>query len=270
MKLLPPRLSAVVGVALCLATAVPAVNAEMLPNTFGNGGDVVVRRNNSGRENDGFLRIKTQSGDTETNGNDRIGLLKFDLTALTEPVTNAAVRLELPRGQATGHPNNTFDPGETLYLYGIPDAATGEDFDEATINFASSPYLTGAGSATNPRPITDATANGVNDDLAVLLDTYTFTATSDAGELVDFQSAALTTYLQADTNGIASFILTVSQGTVAKTGVFVSDTGTEGTPLPPTLLTNADAPVPEPAAAVLFSMWLLGGQLVRGRNQRCC
>lgn len=269
MKLLPPRLSAAVGVALYLATAAPPAIAEMLPNTFGNGGDVVVRRNNSGRENDGFLRIKNQSGASENNGNDRVGLLKFDLSGLSEPVTNAAVRLELPRGQATGHPNNTFDAGETLYLYGIPDAATGEDFDEATINFASSPYLTGTGSVSNPRPLTDATANGVNDDLVILLDTYTFAATSDAGQLIDFRSAALTAFVQADTNNIASFILAVSQGTVAKTGVFVSDTGTEGTPLPPALLTNADAPVPEPASATLFAMSLFGSQIVRGRRRRC-
>jgi hypothetical protein len=269
MKLLPPRLGTVIGATLSLAMAAPCAQAEMLPNTFGNGGDVVVRRNNSGRENDGFLRIKTQSGDTETNGNDRIGLLKFDLTGLTDPATNAAVRLELPRGQATGHPNNTYDAGDTLFLYGVPDTATGEDFDEATINFASSPYLTGAGSVTNPRALTDATANGVNDDLVILLDTYTFAATSDAGDLVDFQSAALTAFLQADTNRITSFLLASSQGAALKTGVFVSDTGAEGTPLPPTLLTNADAPVPEPTAATLFSMSLLGFQLVRGRNRRC-
>ncbi len=268
MNLLPPQRSAAIVATLCLATLAQTASAEMLPNTFGNGGDVVLRRNNT-VENDGFLRIKTQSGDTETHGNDRIGLLKFDLSGLSEPVTNAAVRLELPRGQSSGHSGNTYDAGDTLYLYGIPDAAADEDFDEATITFASSPYLTGSGSVTDPRPLTDTTPNGVNDDVAVLLDTYTFAATSDAGDLVDFQSSALTAFLQADTNNIATFILSVSQTDPFKTAVFVSDTGAEGTPLPPTLLTNANAPVPEPTAAVLFAMSLLGAQLVGGRQQRC-
>ena len=55
--------------------------------------------------------------------------------------------------------------------------------------------------------------------------------------------AALRSFLQADTNNIASFILTVSQSNATKTAVFVSDTGTEGTPLHPTLLTNVDVPM---------------------------
>lgn len=263
MKILHP-----IAAAFCVLTVASPTLAEMLPNSFGVGDDVVIRRNNSGRENDGFLRIKTQSGDTENHGNDRVGLLKFDLSGLTEAITASALRLELPRGASNGFPNNTFDAGDTLYLYGVPDTGADEDFDESAINFASSAYMTGVGSVTDPRPVTDLTANGVNDDLVPLLATYTFAATSDAGDLVDFQSAALTSFLQADTNDIATFILAVSKGDVFKTAVFVSDTGTEGTPLPPTLLTNADAPVPEPAAGALMAASLACLRFGHGREAR--
>ncbi|MCO6047121.1 PEP-CTERM sorting domain-containing protein [Aeoliella sp. ICT_H6.2] len=217
--------------------------AETLTNIAGTGGDVVVRRNNN-TENDGFLRIKNQGGDGEASGNDRIGLLKFDLSGLSESITAGGVQLELPRGESTGQAVNTFDAGDILYLYGVPDLGADENFDEASVTFASFPYLTGDGSVTTVRPETDLTGNGVNDDLVPLLDTFTFSEQSDAGDLVTFTGGSLTSFLQADTNDIATFILTVSQTQdVFKTAVFVSDTGTEGTPLPPTLLTNGDVPM---------------------------
>jgi hypothetical protein len=62
----------------------------------------------------------------------------------------------------------------------------------------------------------------------------------------------------AGANNTATFILTVSQSNATKTAVFVSDTGTEGTPLPPTLLTNSDARVPEPATATLLALAGIG------------
>jgi hypothetical protein len=229
--------------ALLVAATVPVtVFAEVTNNVFGPGGDVVLRRNNA-TENDGFMRIKTQSGDTENNGNDRIGLLKFDLSGLSEGINESIVRLEMPRGPSTGHPNNTFDPGVQLFLYGIPDGGDAENFDEATVTFANFPYATGSTSVTNPRPALDLTANGINDETAILLDTFMFNELSDAFDLVNFQSPELTAFLQADTNNIATFILGASQMNFAKTGVFVPDTGTEGTPLPPTLLTNVDVPL---------------------------
>ncbi|QDV71936.1 PEP-CTERM sorting domain-containing protein [Botrimarina mediterranea] len=228
---------------LMAVAAVPAtLCAEVTNNVFGVGGDVVLRRNNT-IENDGFLRIKTQSGDTETSGNDRIGLLKFDLSGLTEGVSESILRLELPRGVSSGHPSNNFDAGDQLFLYGIPNGGAEENFDEATVSFATFPYFTGGGSVVDPRPASDTTANGINDEVAILLDTFLFDEPSDAFDLVNFQSPELTAFLQADTNDIATFILGVSQTDPFKTAVFVSDTGTEGTPLPPTLLTNDDVPL---------------------------
>ena len=242
------RACLVVTSMLCLFSQI--VDAESINNIAGIGGDVELRRLGT-TVNDGFLRIKNQAGDLENSGNDRVGLIKFDLSLLTQPISQASVRVELPRGASTAQPLNTFDAGETLFLYGIPDLASGENFNEATVTFANSPYTTGTGGSVNPRPAADLTGNGVNDTLAVLLDTYTFAVQSDAGQLVDFWGSAVTDFLQADTNNIASFLLTVSQSNATKTAVIVSDTGTGGTRLPPTLLTNGDAIVPEPTTAFL-------------------
>lgn len=257
-------------VAMCMAVLLGTISASsataaILYNSQGAGGDLMVQRNSaSAQRADGLLLIKIQSGDAENNNNDRIGLLKFDLTQLpAESIAAASVRINLPRGVATGQPNNAFAAGDSLYLYGVPNGSAGENFIlDTSTTFSNHPNLTGVGSVTNPRPGTDLTPNGVNDDLVPLLATYTFASQSDAGQFVDFHSSTLTSFLQADTNGIATFILTKGGQTLnfaAKTPTITSGQGSLATSNPtwrPALLTNSDAVVPEPTS---IAMLLLGG-----------
>ncbi|MBX3435639.1 MAG: hypothetical protein KF847_20165 [Pirellulales bacterium] len=230
-----------------LALMAHSSHAAVVTNAQGSGGNVVVRRSSASEPlaaDDGtFLRFKFQSGANENVNTDRIPILKFDLSALpAEPVTAASLRIHLPRGASTNQTSNRFDAGETLYLYGVPNGLAGENVDLAPANttFANYPYLTGVGSVTNPRPATDLTVNGVNDDLVTLLATYTFAAPSDAGDFVTFQSSALASFLQADDNGIATFLLTM--GTIQdfnKTPV-VSAAGAVDANHRPSLRTNND------------------------------
>lgn len=255
----------------------PTATAAILYNSQGAGGDLMVQRNGaSAQRADGLLLIKIQSTDAENNGNDRLGLLKFDLTQLpAESIAAASVRINLPRGAATSQPNNAFAAGDSLYLYGVPDGSAGENFTlDTSTTFANYPNFTGVGSIANPRPAADLTANGVNDSLVPLLATYTFAATSDAGQFVDFHSSALTSFLQADANGIATFILTNGKQTInsgSKTPTVTSGQGDKATNNPiwrPALLTNADAVVPEPTS---IAMLLLGGgcaSVLPRRNSR--
>lgn len=201
---------------VALALMTQSSQAATVTNAQGSGGNVVVRRNSASEptptDTGEFLRLKYQSGSTENNNTDRIGLFKFDLNLLpAEPITVASLRIHLPRGASSSQPNNRFDAGEILYLYGIPNGAAGENFslDPLQTLFVDNPYLTGTGSVTNPRPATDLTVNGVNDDLLPLLATYTFEKNSDAGEFVNFHSNELTSFLQADSNKTASFVLTM-------------------------------------------------------------
>ena len=228
-----------------------SAGAEMITTLDGTGGDITLRRGNV-TDNGALLLTKNQSGNAENNNNDRLNLLKFDLASLSESILTAIVRLEMPRGAATSQPSNTFDAGETVYLYGIPDGHAGENFNEATTTYANSPFLTGTGTTNGARPVTDLTGNSVSDSAAILLDTHTFVAVTNAGEYVDFRSQALRAFLMADTNDIASFILTVSQSNATKTPVFNSDTRT-GAGLRPTLLTNANAPEPTAAVLIVFA-----------------
>lgn len=201
---------------IVLATLANSSHAATVNNSQGAGGNVVLRRGSASEpvpaDTGEFLRIKFQSGTAENNNTDRLGLLKFDLTSLpAEPITVASLRIHLPRGASSGQPNNRFDAGETLYLYGVPNGAAGEDFslDPLQTLFVDNPYVTGTGSVSNPRPAIDLTANGVNDDLLPLLATYTFANNSDAGDFVNFHSNELTSFLQADSNKIATFMLTM-------------------------------------------------------------
>ncbi len=201
---------------IVLATLASSSSAATVNNSQGAGGNVVIRRNSVSEpvptDTGEFLRLKFHSGTAENNNNDRIGLLKFDLTSLpAEPINVATLRIHLPRGASSGQTNNRFDAGETLYLYGLPNGAAGENFslDPLQTLFVDNPYVTGAGSVSNPRPATDLTVNGVNDDLLPLLATYTFATNSDAGDFVNFQSNELTSFLQADSNDIATFMLTM-------------------------------------------------------------
>lgn len=240
--------------------------ADLVTTLDGSGDDVVVRRG-SATENDAFLRLKNQSGNLENNNNDRVGLLKFDLTLLSPGITAATVRLQMPRGASNSFPLNTFDAGETLFLYGVPDGAAGENFNPATVTFANYPYTTGTTSGSGTRPVADTTGNNVNDTLIPLLGTYTFAAVSNAGDIVDFGGPTLQSFLAADTNGIATFVLTVSISNATKTPVFNSDTATTLVnglpPILPTLLTNADAAaVPESSRAILA--------LICGAIVTCC
>ncbi len=270
------RLSAFTALLFALISA-PSASGVILYNSQGAGGDLMVQRNNvSAQRADGLLLIKIQSGDAENNGNDRLGLIKFDLTQLpAESISAASVRISLPRGAATGQPNNAFAAGDSLYLYGVPDGSAGEDFAlDTTTTFANYPHFTGVGSVANPRPASDLTANGVNDDLTPLLATYTFEAASDAGQFVDFHSSALTSFLQADSNGIATFILATGGQTInpaTKTPTVASGQGDVATNNPtwrPALLTNSDAVVPEPTSIAMLLSGASCAVALRRRSAR--
>lgn len=257
------------------AMSASSATAAILYNSQGAGGDLMVQRNSaSAQRPDGLVLIKIQSGDAENNNNDRLGLLKFDLTQLpAESIATASIRISLPRGAATAQPNNAFAVGDSLYLYGVPNGSAGENFTlDTSTTFANFPYFTGPGSVANPRPVTDLTANGVNDSLVPLLATHTFTSASDAGQFVDFHSSALTSFLQADSNGIATFILTTGGQTLnpaTKTPTITSGQGDLATNNPtwrPALLTNADAVVPEPTSIALLLLGATGASVSRRRH----
>lgn len=226
-----------------------AADAAIITTADGAGSDYAMRRStdNASPESAPYLRIKNRSAtipNEERSGDDRIAVLNFDTTLEPNPITAAAVVVTTDLNAT-----NQFLAGETLYLYGIPDAQSGENYQSHS--FMAFPYSTGLNGATDPRPATDLLQNNVNDDLAVLLDSITFASPTVAGDPITFQSAALTSFVAADTNGIASFILTVSSTQSSHTPVIASAENTVRAH--PTLLSNESAPVPEPSGCVLLA-----------------
>jgi hypothetical protein len=250
--------------ACLICVSCSAAEGAIITTGDGAGSDLQLRRNNNATESDIYLRItnKPLSGNTENNtGGDRIAVLNFDLSLLAIPVTSAALSLTTDLGAS-----NQFQPGETLYLYGIPDGGPDENY--TSTSFTEFDYSTGVNGAVNPRPVDDLTPNHVNDNLAQLLSTITFADATVAGQPIVFQSAQLTAFLASDTNGMASFILTVSQVGSSFTPVIASNENANQAP--PTLLLNEHAPVPEPASALLGLglAALLGRRACRGPRRR--
>jgi hypothetical protein len=200
-----------------------------------------------------------KNGDAATAGSntDRITFLRF-ATAGLEPVTAASVTLAVH--------NNSVPAGFQVLLYGVPDGAANENFDEGTITFANSGYTTNASN-------NDATDNNVLDALLTPLGSYTFPTAIPQGAAgtspgtITFSDAggALTSFLDADTNGVATFILTTPTITVSNTVAFYSRDNTSSQAVP-TLATNADAvAVPEPAGAAVVGLLGAAGLLRRRR-----
>jgi hypothetical protein len=225
--------------AAAIALSVNAAVAETRNTSFGNGDDVVLRRGIANpTDNGALLIVKNQSGDAENVNNDRVALIKLDLSGLA-PIGESVLRFQTVRATPA---TNTFAAGETLMLYGIKENAAFENFDPATVTWAGIPYMTGTDSAALRQPA-DTSSNNVNDTLAdiSLLSSFTFSTASTAGTIVDFSSLALTSFLQTDVNDVATFIVTALQTNAGNTSVLSnSDTGTEGGFPPPTLRTNTD------------------------------
>lgn len=230
-----------------------AAPVTIFTTTDGNGdsiagADTFVTRNSVANASaDSNLAVVNRAA--ADNNADRVSFVRFDSTGLT-PANVTAATLRLTLGA------NASPAGLVLQIFGIPDAATNENFDASTVTFANSGYTTGTGS-----PIAnDATDNTVLDSVLTLLGTI---ATPTISTTYTFSSPELLSFLQADTNGIASFVLTTTTITSGGTStpVFVSTEGGTADTAPALLVQS----IPEPTALAIFG---LGGCAAVARRRR--
>ncbi|MFI4859438.1 MAG: PEP-CTERM sorting domain-containing protein [Phycisphaerales bacterium JB063] len=224
-----------------------AVHAEIL-TTFTDGDDWSIVRNGSVTEN--RILVKNTDDTTFDPGVDRIGVVQFSGLMLS-PVTAASVRVDIER---TAESNN-YLAGETLSLWGVADGDAQEGITQAdawdTISYIS--------------PDGDATNNNLLDSALVFLGSITFAADT-SGDVIDFFGPSVTSFVQADTNGLLTFLLT-NEGNTANddTVLFYNEDSTaDAGQSYPALLTNADAVVPEPGSLALLAA---GGFMLRRRRQ---
>jgi hypothetical protein len=215
-------------------------------------------------------QINVKFGTSATTATTRKGFVRFDLspvspaTGASTDFTAAALRLGVTifsGGTATS---------ATFNVFGLNDGQASEVFTEGT----GQTNVTGA---TPPNPIVygnapgmDDSSDGVNNNLfangGAPLATFTVT-TSDVGGYVTASSQALTDFLNADTDNVATLVLTrrsTGSGTADNLLNSLFASRQHATLRGPTLLTNES--VPEPGSASLVG--LAGAAALLARRQR--
>jgi hypothetical protein len=133
----------------------------------------------------------------------RKAYLRFDLSTVPTSVksaTGASVGLTI--APAEGH--SPADKAWTFQVYGLKDAAKNEDWPEKTTNWNNAP----ANDIQSPSALTED---------ALPLGTFTVTGKGEQGKTVTFSSPELLRFLQNDSNGMATLLITRSEAGDAKT-----------------------------------------------------
>ena len=203
----------------------PDTTAVSITTNDGNGADAYVRLGNPTTNYDGAdLTVKNAGGGSTT----RKGYLRFDLAALPAQAIDASIMFDVALNNQGG--GGTTPQEYTVNVFGLDDAHAGENWVETGINWNNAPA--------------NGSNNGVTGDAALL---GTFDVSDDAaGSSTLFSSPDLLDFINADTDGLATFILTRQVNNGSHNLIFAS--GEDGTLMAPTLtLGFSTAPVPEPA-----------------------
>lgn len=236
----PTLTAAVVAFATLAAPAVPTAMAAII-TTYDVDGDTYYRRDAKGTNYGGSDGLQTK---TSSSSNDRNALLRFDIGAQANTLDTASLSLFV-----------NFSSTRTYAIYGIPDLTTYELFDENAVNFNNLDD--------GVDQIADFSGNSLNETSLTALGTFT-TATTDQNTAVLFSSAALKTFINDDTNGTISFVISRVTANSAVDG-FRSKEATPDTDgdFSQLILTTSSAPIPEPASLALVA---LGGVLMLRRR----
>ncbi len=177
-------------------TVAPSATVVITTDT-GNGADAFVYSRSSG--NFGASDVIAIKRDTALSGNNRKGYLRFDITSITQSISD--ISLELTYVGKT--PDTSANPS-TYRVYGLLDGHIGENWGELAINWSNAP-----GNNTS-------STIGVLPDETELLGTFalSFPGTS-VGDKVIFASDTLRDFVQADTDGMVTFIVVREQANFA-------------------------------------------------------
>lgn len=224
-------------IAMCLAFNGQALAAIIdLDTRAGSGADSYVstwpgeRDTNFGTTDTFYLK-----NDLGTGFVNRKGYVRFDLSSINQPINDASLRLSFVEDTHTTPAVWSFN------VFGLVDGLAGEDWSETGITWNNAP-----GNDT-------ASGGSLLGGQASLLGSFDIdTSTLAAGEGVTFSSPALTSFLQSDTNDLATLVFIRPDRTLTNVGFATKEHDTFA---PPTLTLTT---VPVPGAVVLFGTGLLG------------
>ena len=173
----------------------------------------------------------------------RKGYLRFDHSSINEPINNAILRLSFVEDTHTTFATWTFN------VYGLLDGHSGENWLETGITW-------------NNAPANNTSSGGVLGSETLFLGSFNIdTSTLVAGDVVNFSSSGLTSFIQNDTNDLATLILIRQDLTLTNVGFATKE---HAAFTPPTLALST---IPVPAAVWLFGSGLLGLiGIARGRK----
>ena len=162
-----------------------------ITTAFGNGADAQTDEYNKSSTAGGNSAINVRWLNTTADRNDNI-VLRFDISHLGKAVvTNAALELVKYRNHGGG----------PMCLYGVINGQPGDtlgDWSEATLSYANAPWIE------QDETFDDNDLIGTN----VVKLINAFPVAGDSGDVMSSQSEDLLTFIQSDTNGLVTLILT--------------------------------------------------------------
>ena len=181
--------SAALLAALMMAQATPTT----IGTYEGNGADLNVRGGTVANDNhnNAWLRVRNATNLDSA----RKAYMRFDLSKLASPVknaTSASVTLQMLPAEGNSPPDENW----TFDIFGLNDGAPEENWGETTVTW-------------NNAPVSDPDSPVVLEtDKVAALGQFSVVGKGVAGDKIVFSTPALLKFLQSDTDGLATFIIT--------------------------------------------------------------
>jgi len=198
-----------------LAAAMVGVAAPSFAATIAVSADTWVREDNAGsnRNGDAFMNVRTASA-----GSNDVVLLRFDLSTMGGPAAGVSLDLTWQRSDSTST--------RTLSLWGINDAAADDvAWDETAVTYTNAPGLNSDGltiatEITNGN--TDLDIHDIDGSQVTSLIVNQAYGPQVEAATYSFTGAALDAFLNADTNGIVTFLITRDTNTSGNQARFMT------------------------------------------------
>lgn len=200
-----------------------------------------------------FLVKNAASSDGSTNVNlsaSRKAYIQFDLSSQSGPATNTSLSLVY----AGGAGGIAVSGLQTFNIFGLNDGVSGENWSESTLTWNNAP----ANNTTSRSGVTSS---------ATLLGQFTIDGTGTSGEIIQLSGTSLNDFLNQDTNGLATFIISRETFDSNNGGFIHSFASRENSSLAAPTLNFDEVVVPE-SSTVLFLSIALSTLFVRQKRTR--